>query len=156
MPAEPTRARWLRSALVAAVAVGALAVALRWAQAPPDGPLEPEWNRTPCAHCGMLVGEPAFAAQLHTPAGDVRYFDDPGCLLLFAAAHPADEARSWFHHLREPRWIPAPQARFVSVSPTPMGYGLGAVGEDEAGAITRAEALAAAQHRGAAGAGAVP
>lgn len=156
MSNDSPRARWLRSAVVALAAIGALAVALHWAQRPPEGPVEPDWSRTSCAHCGMMVGEPAFAAQLHTPAGDVRFFDDPGCLLLYAAEHPGDEASAWFHHLRDARWIPANLARFAPASPTPMGYGLGAVDGSEPGAIPRAEALEAAQHHGATGLGASP
>jgi copper chaperone NosL len=142
--------RWLRSLVFGAAALVALALALRWAQSPLEGPADPTWNRTPCARCGMLVGEPAFAAQLHTPAGDVRFFDDPGCLLLYAAEHPAEEAAAWFHHLREDRWVPAERAGFVPAEGTPMGYGLGAVDASEPGAIPRAAALVAAQRREAA------
>jgi copper chaperone NosL len=138
----------------ALAALAALSLALLWAQSPPDGPIDPTWSRTPCARCGMLVGEPAFAAQLHSPAGDVRFFDDAGCLLLYAADRPSDEAAAWFHHLREDRWIPAERAGFVPAEGTPMGYGFGAVDADEAGAIPRAAALAETQRRESARAGA--
>jgi copper chaperone NosL len=148
MTADSRTRRWLRALPVLAGALAALialTAALRWAQTPPDGPTEPTWSRTPCARCGMLVGEPAFAAQLHTPAGDMRFFDDVGCLLLYAAERPDHEAAAWFHHLREPRWIPAHSAGFVSAGGTPMGYGLGAVEAGEPGAISRAAALAETQ-----------
>jgi hypothetical protein len=150
---------WLRAlpALAAALAVLAgLAIALRWAQRPPDGPVEPTWSRTPCARCGMLVGEPAFAAQLHTPAGDVRFFDDAGCLLLYAAERPADEAAAYFHHLREPRWIAATSVAFVPAEGSPMSYGFGAVDLGEPGAIARDAALRDVQRREAERAGAKP
>ena len=150
MSADSRTRRWLRALPVLAGALAVLiglAAALRWAQTPPDGPTEPTWSRTPCARCGMLVGEPAFAAQLHTPAGDVRFFDDAGCLLLYAAERPGDEASSWFHHLREQRWIPALRAGFVPAGATPMSYGFGAVEADEPGAITRAAALAEVARR---------
>ena len=140
----------------AVAALIALLAALHWAQSPPDGPMDPTWSRTPCSRCGMLVGDPAFAAQLHTRAGDVRFFDDAGCLLLYAAEHPGDEAAAWFHHLRDARWIPADQTGFVPAEGTPMGYGLGAVDASEPGAISRAAALAEAQRKEAARAGASP
>lgn len=154
MTADLRKRGMLRSLLVFAAALAALAAALRWAQSPPDGPVDPTWSRTPCARCGMLVGEPAFAAQLHTPAGDVRSFDDAGCLLLYAAEHPAEEAAAWFHHLREERWVAAASAGFVPAEGTPMSYGLGAVDANEPGAISRDAALAAAQRREASRAGA--
>jgi hypothetical protein len=104
----------------------------------------------------MLVGDPAFAAQLQAPAGDVRFFDDAGCLLLYAAERPGDEASSWFHHLREERWIPAQRVGFVPADATPMSYGFGAVDADEPGAISRAAVLAEVQRREASRAGASP
>jgi len=142
-----------RSLVAGAAALAALALALRWAQGPPAGPVEPTWSRTPCARCGMLVGEPAFAAQLHTATGEVRFFDDAGCLLLYAADHPGDEVAAWFHHLREKRWIPASSVGFVPAEATPMAYGLGAVDASEPGAISRAAALEAARRREASRAG---
>ncbi len=144
MPDDSRTRRWLRALPVLAGALAALltlVVALRWAQSPLDGPAEPTWSRTLCARCGMLVGEPAFAAQLHTPAGDVRFFDDAGCLLLYAAEHDSGEAPAYFHHLREERWIPGQSVGFVSAEGTPMSYGIGAVDADEAGAVSRTEAL---------------
>jgi copper chaperone NosL len=146
MKADSRPLRWLRSLLVASVAVGALTLALRWAQNPPDGPIDPTWSRTACARCGMLVGERAFAAQAHSASGEVRFFDDAGCLLLYGAEHPAEKS-AWFHHLREERWIPASLAGFVSAEATPMGYGFAAVDAGEPGAISRAEALAEVQRR---------
>jgi copper chaperone NosL len=147
MGAEPQPRRWLRTLVFVASGLTALVVAFRFAQSPPDGPIDPTWSRTPCARCGMLVGEPAFAAQLHATSGDVRFFDDAGCLLLYAAEHPGDEAAVWFHHLREARWIPAARTGFVPAEGTPMGYGLGAVEASESGAISRSEALGQAQRR---------
>ena len=84
MSAESRARSRARPLLAAGVSLAAIALALYWAQRPPEGPVDPAWSRTPCSHCGMLVSERAFAAQLHTPAGEVRYFDDAGCLLLHA------------------------------------------------------------------------
>lgn len=110
------------------LALAALA-ALAAACAPSDGPRPIVWNKESCAHCHMLIGDPHFAAQLQTPDGAVYDFDDPGCLLLFRAGHPEIDVRAtWFHDVREDRWIPGERVAFVRVeAPTPMGYGLGAV-----------------------------
>ncbi len=154
-PESRTRSR-LRAWLVAGAALAALVLALRWAQRPPDGPVDPTWSRTPCARCGMLIGERAFAAQLHTPTGMLRFFDDAGCLLLYAAEHPDEEASAFFHHLYEERWIPASSAGFVRADATPMGYGLGAVDANERETISRAQALAEVQRIEASRPGALP
>ncbi len=156
MSAEPQPRRRLRMLVLVASALAGLVIAFRFAQSPPDGPIDPTWSRTPCARCGMLVGEPAFAAQLHTTSGDVRFFDDAGCLLLYAAEHSGDEAAVWFHHRREARWIPAARAGFESTEGTPMNYGLAAVDAAEPGAISRAEALGQAQRREASRAAVTP
>src|SRR5690606_8718548 len=94
---EPARALRLAPALVA----GALLLA---ACGPPEGPQPIAWDREPCAHCRMLISDPAFAAQLHRSDGTVESFDDPGCLLARLAAPGAPVAALWFHHVREERW----------------------------------------------------
>ena len=40
-----------------------------------DGPVPIVWDSQVCAHCKMHVGDPRFAAQLHTTEGDVMSFD---------------------------------------------------------------------------------
>jgi hypothetical protein len=136
--------RGVRTAVSTAVAAAALACA------PADGPQPIAWDREPCAHCRMLIGDPAFAAQLQTADGVVASFDDPGCLLSAEAAHAGVRAR-WFHHVSEDRWIPGDRVGFVRVPRTPMGFGLGAVDAGEPGSLSLAdarEAVAAARpHR---------
>ncbi|MGM0575845.1 MAG: hypothetical protein ACQEXJ_08970 [Myxococcota bacterium] len=94
---------------------------------PGEGPVDIVWDKETCAWCHMHVSEPAFAAQVRTREGDVHVFDDPGCLFAWQADRHADLEGVWFHHVDEDRWIPADDAAFVERSPTPMGYGLGAV-----------------------------
>lgn len=114
----------------------------------PAGAVDPVWDREACAHCRMHVSEPGFAAQLHTPDGEVLFFDDPGCLFAYLDEHPAlHPTHMWFHHVREPRWIPADRVRFVRVSPTPMGYGLGAVDRPEPGSLTLEQARERVRNR---------
>jgi copper chaperone NosL len=124
----------------AAVSVGLAAAAL--ACTPADGPQPIAWDREPCAHCRMLIGDPAFAAQLQTDEGVVASFDDPGCLLSAEASYPGARAL-WFHHLREDRWIAGDRVAFVRVPRTPMGFGLGAVEAGAPDSVSLAEARAA-------------
>lgn len=128
-----------------AAAAGLLAWALRWAQAPPEGPVLVAWDQTPCSRCRMLVGDPAFASQLHTPEG-VLHFDDPGCLLLYVHERRPVVDATWFHHHAEDRWIRGEDVRFVPLEGSPMGYGLGAT-DAEAAPLSRAAALARARAR---------
>jgi copper chaperone NosL len=105
------------------------------AAVPPEGPVDLAWDRAQCAECGMLVGEPAYAAQLHDHDGTVHAFDDAGCLLRWKADHGANAQAVYFHHVRENRWLAERDAAFLRVPRTPMGYGLGAVARGTAGAI---------------------
>jgi copper chaperone NosL len=134
------RARRGRSALVALLALaGVLAAA---GCAPPDEPQPIAWDREPCAHCRMLIGDPAFAAQLVRADGRVESFDDPGCLLARLDEQQPRVHALWFHHLREDRWLPGDGVAFVRVSPTPMNYGFGAVDPGTPGALALDEVRA--------------
>jgi hypothetical protein len=94
------------------------------------------------------VGEPAFAAQLHTPAGEVLFFDDPGCLLLHRDAPGAAAGAAWFHDARGPAWLAEADARFVPAERTPMGHGFAAVAARAApDGLDAAAALAALRAR---------
>lgn len=132
MRAEAGTARGLLAMLaVLAMAVAAAAVAVWWSGRPPGGPVEVAWDQTRCAHCGMLVSEPGFAAQLHQRDGRVLVFDDPGCLLVhleeMGTAEPASGVHElWFHDHDEPRWVPGERVVFERVETSPMGYGLAA------------------------------
>jgi copper chaperone NosL len=90
-----------------------------------SGPVPIVWDREACAHCHMLIGDPAFAAQLQTPAGQVASFDDPGCLLTYLQERRVEGATLWFHHHTEDRWLSANDVVFVPRT-SPMGYGFGA------------------------------
>jgi copper chaperone NosL len=143
------RAALLGALLVAAVACLVGYLVLR-AESLPAGPEPVAWDRVACARCQMLVSEPAFAAQLHTEAGEVLYFDDPGCLLLFVDERAPDVHAMYFHHLREDRWLSEEEVGFVPVETTPMGYGLGAVDRAAPDAIGIEDALRRAREREAA------
>ena len=92
-----------------------------------DGPPHIEVDRTLCAHCGMLISEPIYAAAYRTPRSESLAFDDIGCLLKAAAQEPrADALRFWFHDAATAVWIDGTDAMFVSSTTlrTPMGGGL--------------------------------
>lgn len=142
MPTEPRRLRWFL-----ALAGAALVLALFRLAAPPSGPVEPAWDRVACARCHMLLSDPRFAAQLHTAGGEVRFFDDPGCLLLYRADAPDPQARAWFHDSKSERWLPDAEVGFVRVDETPMGHGLAAVARAETPNALGLEAALAALTR---------
>lgn len=143
---EASRVRAL-AALAGALVLAGLVLAVVRAQAPPSGPEPVAWNHTSCSRCRMLVGDPGFAAQLHTADGVVHHFDDPGCLLLFESELRAPARAVWLHHRDEERWLTREQAGFAAAEPTPMGYGLAAVDVGEPGALEWEAALEHARLR---------
>jgi hypothetical protein len=126
----PHRARSLRGAFAAA--------ALLVACGRTTGPEPIAWDEERCAHGRMLIGEPSFAAQLRSGDGSVESFDDPGCLLARRGGGLPRE--TWFHHLREERWIASDRVAFERVPPSPMGSGLGAVDAGSEGTLDLAAA----------------
>jgi copper chaperone NosL len=148
--ARERRALGRLAALLAAAALGAV---LWRVTAAPSGPVEPAWDKVACARCRMLVSDPRFAAQLRTASG-VRFYDDPGCLLLARAEERASqpgelsEGAAWFHDSAGDGWLAEQEARFVAAAPTPMGHGLAAVAAAAAPeGLDAATALAALRAR---------
>jgi copper chaperone NosL len=136
--------RWLPWILVAIVlaVVAFVAKTVLSAGTPPDGPVAAVWDREACAFCRMHLGEPAFAAQLHTRDGRVLFFDDPGCVFELLDAEPLDVHAIWFRDHREDRWLARDGVAFAAVEPTPMGYGLAAVPAGTPGALSVEQAHA--------------
>ena len=92
----------------------------------PETPTAIDYNHEACGHCHMLIGDPRYAAQLVTDAGDVIDFDDPGCLIAYLAeAHPVVR-HAWFRDARADRWLAIDQVSFAPATDTPMGWGLAA------------------------------
>lgn len=94
-----------------------------------DGPPEIQADRTPCAHCGMLISEPTFAAAYRRDGLDARTFDDIGCLLkaMRSEANP-ERLHFWFHDAATAVWIDRAEAVFVKSARlrTPMNGGIAA------------------------------
>jgi hypothetical protein len=118
--------RRIVAAAVLLALVGIVVLVVRGAGRLPDGPLPIAWDREPCAHCHMHVGEPRHAVQLITTDGAVRNFDDVGCAQRWIAEHAPSIHRLWFHGEGE-TWIPSDRVAFVTGATTPMGSGLLAV-----------------------------
>ena len=128
---------WFKLAAVATllVAIAGVVLVVRSSQHLPDEVQPIVWHRQACAHCQMLIGEPAHAAQLITTEGDVLAFDDPGCALRYIdERHPAVH-RLWFHHGSADRWLTTDEVAFAVGAATPMGFGLVAIERGTPGAI---------------------
>ena len=102
-----------------------------------DGPPRVEVDRSACAHCGMLISEPRFAAAYRAPGSDARLFDDVGCLLE-GLSRESDRSgvHFWFHEVTTAEWIEGDRAVFVESAHlrTPMGSGIVAYASDAAAA----------------------
>jgi hypothetical protein len=134
--ARRERGRWLTTTIGGALLAALVAWAIATGRRPPDGPVPVAWDRQPCAHCAMLLGDPAFAVQLHAGDGAVLFFDDPGCYFAYVAANAPRVHASWFHDMRADRWLPESAIGFVATDGSPMGWGIGAVDASTAGALT--------------------
>src|SRR5690606_33898060 len=89
----------------------------------PSGPVEIAWDREVCAECRMHIGEPHFAAQLQTRDGEVRSFDDVGCLIRFRDANDPEVHAIWLRNSEADGWLRYEEAAFVEAVQSPMGYG---------------------------------
>ena len=142
----PREIPWFKLAALAlalAVIAGVVLVVRRAQQLP--GEVQPiEWHRQACAHCQMLIGEPAHAAQLITSEGEVLGFDDPGCAMRYLDERRPTVHRLWFHHSTADRWLTATEVAFTTGGTTPMGFGLLAVDRGTQGALDLAAASARA------------
>lgn len=97
-----------------------------------DVPPDMSYGVDPCDRCAMIVSEERFAAAYVTPAGDVRRFDDLGCLTAFLVERPESIAETWVHDHERRAWLRGRQAWFARVDGliTPMGTGLVAVSDE--------------------------
>jgi hypothetical protein len=94
------------------------------------GPVDLKLGRDVCTHCGMIIDDPRFAAELRGGADRRLYkFDDLGDAILWLAKQswandPATEI--WVGDLETGQWIDGRQALYVRVKASPMGHGFGA------------------------------
>lgn len=107
--------------------LGVLAVGVSGCAAGPSGPPHIEIDRTACAHCGMLVSEPMFAAARRVAGQPPRIFDDIGCLLEDRrAGGKAGHEEIWVHDATNGAWLEGSRAVFVRSGSvrTPMNGGV--------------------------------
>ena len=78
----------------------------------PEGAVPVVWDGEVCGHCKMHVGDPRFAAQLQTTAGDVLNFDDPGCLFDYLQSHEVSVHALYFRNYDEDGWLTESEAGF--------------------------------------------
>jgi hypothetical protein len=107
---------------------------------PATGPSDIAWDREPCAHCYMTIGNRDTAAEIRIdPGGPILAFDDLGCALLYLDARSEghagqdDFAELWVRDRGADGWLDGRSARYGKVASTPMDYGFAATG-DSAGA----------------------
>lgn len=85
----------------------------------------PHWGKDTCAYCRMAVSSPPYAAQLVGPGGQVRFYDDLGCLIKDQLRRP--ELTKLDAYVTSPddhqRWLRSTEARFGERLPTPMDFG---------------------------------
>ncbi len=82
---------------------------------------DPVWGKEPCAHCAMLVGDRATAAQAIDAKGERRFFDDIGCLVLWTTEQAKPPRIAW---VAGPHgWLLASTAHYQSGAVTPMDFG---------------------------------
>ena len=104
------------------------------------GPPEIRYGVDTCAHCGMLIDDPAYAAAYRVAGGQPRLFDDVSHMALYHCEHHEQAAAFFVHDYSTKAWLPAESAGYVD-SPrlhSSMGDGLVAVAT-EAGARSLAE-----------------
>lgn len=117
-----------------------LASLLACATAPTGAP-ELVYDRLACGHCGMVVSEPRFAAQLVTADEEVMVFDDPACLVREITDRAPSLKQIWLRDStsREERWLASDAVGFVPATGAPMNGGWAAVPVGTPGAISFGE-----------------
>ncbi|MFZ5479443.1 MAG: hypothetical protein ACOZNI_21945 [Myxococcota bacterium] len=103
-----------------------------------NAPPEIAFDHEACDECGMLVGEPRFAAAIVTRDGDTLAFDDAGCLFRYVLDEQPSVAHMWFSDGEG--WYNEAQVAFAVDAVTPMGSGLRAVPAGTPGSISVGEA----------------
>jgi len=80
-----------------------------------------------CSECKMDIENLEYLAELITIEGDTYFFDDIGCVILWLEKHQPHISKILTQTLDTHKWIEAKQAWYSRISPSPMGYGFGAV-----------------------------
>lgn len=99
---------------------------------PGDGPASLSYDHVACDECGMIVGDPRFAAQLLTRDGQRKEFDDPACAFKFILSQHPSLVHVWFRDATASteRWLDESSVVFVPTKGAPMdgGWSAGPIG----------------------------
>lgn len=118
-----------------------------------DGPEKIRWGRETCEICGMIISDPAFAAEIRGGADrKLVKFDDIGDAVHWLKMQDWAEAPDIEFWVRDvetgTRWLDARGARYVTGLVSPMDFGFGAVESSGPDAIGYAEMFQAALDMG--------
>lgn len=89
---------------------------------------EIRYGEESCAYCRMIINEAQFAAAFESEAGEMKKFDDIGCMALAQADEKTKHV--WVSDYSQPgKWLNAREAYYVQSKDlkTPMGDGILAV-----------------------------
>lgn len=81
-----------------------------------------------CATCAMAVTDVPLSAEITLKDGDVKKFDDIGCMAQYVKRKKLADAKikgMFVHDLKTKQWLALERATLVkSTYPTPMRYGI--------------------------------
>lgn len=99
-----------------------------------DQPPVIRYGEEACARCRMLINDDRFAAASLTSQGEVRKFDDIGCLMLYHSQQQEQPKRVWVRDYTQDRWLDARTAFYIQSKQiaSPMGYGIAATATQQA------------------------
>lgn len=108
----------------------------------PHGPRPIAWDHAACDHCGMLISDPRYGAEIVARDGTVLEFDDPACLFRHIEQHPMPIRDVYFRDAQasEDVWLSSMAVSFVADDGAPMDGGLAAVPAGTPGALSFGEA----------------
>jgi len=97
-------------------------------------PRKINYDRDVCYVCKMGLADPKYDVQAINEQGQVRWYDDLGCLAEDMRDHDFNTWKGqtykiWIGDAETGKWIDAEKASYRFGDRTPMGYGYGAVKE---------------------------
>jgi len=112
------------AAMIAAIAALLATQSCKRSTAWPPEPDRVHFGEDACAACSMIIGDATYAAQIRSPHGATRVFDDIGCMLTKATAS-TDPAGIFVRAFDGTGWIRGDRAFVVHAKDiaSPMGYG---------------------------------
>lgn len=95
-------------------------------------PRKVNYDRDVCHVCKMGLVDPKYDVQAINEQGEVRWYDDIGCLVEDMREHDfntwkGNKYKIWIGNADTGEWIDAEKAWYRFGDRTPMGYGYGAL-----------------------------